>query len=328
MPYFCLEKIERALNDAGKPVRGSRILDPRRRLQGRRRRHARVAGAEDHRAAAARAAATSRYHDPHVPELPAARAAQRGAGRLRPCDLAVIVTAHPGVDHGASWTRSPAVLDLRGVTRGLRDAKVQSEPRASRVRRRPSSSVSLRRAQPSASRARPASRQERRISPGRSGSKRGLELERARRARARVVSSPGADVVGAGDVALGGGEKRRDDVADVDEVARLAPVAEDVAPGRWPRGAGSRSRSRRPRRAGPGAGRRRWRGAARASRGRAGARRGEVGLGRGLGRAVGRERGERRVLGRRQTGRRRRRSRRRWRRARSGACRRRAPPRA
>src|SRR4051794_14916330 len=26
MPYFCLEKIERALNDVGKPVRGSRIL--------------------------------------------------------------------------------------------------------------------------------------------------------------------------------------------------------------------------------------------------------------------------------------------------------------
>ena len=26
MPYFCLEKIERALNDAGKPVSGSRML--------------------------------------------------------------------------------------------------------------------------------------------------------------------------------------------------------------------------------------------------------------------------------------------------------------
>ena len=26
MPYFCLEKAERALNDAGKPVQGSRIL--------------------------------------------------------------------------------------------------------------------------------------------------------------------------------------------------------------------------------------------------------------------------------------------------------------
>ena len=26
MPYFCVEKIERALNDARKPVRGSRVL--------------------------------------------------------------------------------------------------------------------------------------------------------------------------------------------------------------------------------------------------------------------------------------------------------------
>ena len=29
MPYFCLEKAERALNDAGKPVQG--LADPRRR---------------------------------------------------------------------------------------------------------------------------------------------------------------------------------------------------------------------------------------------------------------------------------------------------------
>ena len=52
MPYFCLEKAERALNDAGKPVQ--RLPHPRRRrlLQGRRGRHARVTGAEDHPAAA------------------------------------------------------------------------------------------------------------------------------------------------------------------------------------------------------------------------------------------------------------------------------------
>jgi hypothetical protein len=36
----------------------------------------------------------------------------------------VIVTAHPGVDHGAIVEQSPAVLDLRGVTRQLRDSKV------------------------------------------------------------------------------------------------------------------------------------------------------------------------------------------------------------
>ena len=40
-------------------------------------------------------------------------------------DLAVIVTAHPGVDHGAVVETSRAVLDLRGVTRALVDARVQ-----------------------------------------------------------------------------------------------------------------------------------------------------------------------------------------------------------
>ena len=35
MPYYCVEKVERALNDAGKPVRGSRIAVIGRGLQGR-----------------------------------------------------------------------------------------------------------------------------------------------------------------------------------------------------------------------------------------------------------------------------------------------------
>ena len=62
------------------------------------------------------------YHDPHVPELP-----QFGLRSVEPgeCDLAVIVTAHPGVDHGAVIEAAPSVLDLRGTTRALRDAKVR-----------------------------------------------------------------------------------------------------------------------------------------------------------------------------------------------------------
>ena len=48
MPYFCVERIARALNDHAKPVRGSRDRDHRRLLQAGRRRPARVAGAEDH----------------------------------------------------------------------------------------------------------------------------------------------------------------------------------------------------------------------------------------------------------------------------------------
>ena len=84
MPYFCLEKIERALNDAGKPVKGSRIL-----LLG----VSYKAGVGDLRESPAlkilellRARGGDvAYHDPHVPELPPVRAAQRRADeRVRP----------------------------------------------------------------------------------------------------------------------------------------------------------------------------------------------------------------------------------------------------
>src|SRR5687767_5809524 len=121
MPYFCLEKIERALNDAGKAVRGAKVL-----ILG----VSYKAGIGDLRESPAlkiiellreRGGDVS-YHDPHVAELPqfGLRSAELG-GEV---DLAVIVTAHAGVDHGAIVEQSPAVLDLRGVTRQLRDHKV------------------------------------------------------------------------------------------------------------------------------------------------------------------------------------------------------------
>src|SRR5215211_4851918 len=121
MPYFCLEKAERALNDAGKPVRGSRIL-----VLG----VSYKAGVGDTRESPAlkiiqllrERGGDVAYHDPHVPELP--QHGLRSTDLGGPCDLAVIVTAHPGVDHGAIVEHSPAVLDLRGVTRALRDEKV------------------------------------------------------------------------------------------------------------------------------------------------------------------------------------------------------------
>jgi UDP-N-acetyl-D-glucosamine dehydrogenase len=121
MPCFCLEKIERALNEAGKPVNGSRVL-----MVG----VSYKAGVGDLREAPAmkmiellraRGGDVS-YHDPHVAELPqfGLRSVELGGD----VDLAVIVTAHPEVDHGTVVERSPAVLDLRGVTRALRDEKV------------------------------------------------------------------------------------------------------------------------------------------------------------------------------------------------------------
>jgi UDP-N-acetyl-D-glucosamine dehydrogenase len=125
MPYFCLEKAERALNDAGKPVRGSRILVVGVAYKG---------GVGDLRESPALKilrllrdrGADLAYHDPHVPELPelGLRSAELPAA-ADGADLALIVTAHPSVDHRAIAERALLTLDLRGVTRGLGAAALQ-----------------------------------------------------------------------------------------------------------------------------------------------------------------------------------------------------------
>jgi UDP-N-acetyl-D-glucosamine dehydrogenase len=124
MPYFCLEKVERALNDASRSVRGSRIL---------------VLGASYKRGVGdirespalkimelllARGADVV-YHDPYVPELSGLglRSVELSEG-LDGADLAVIVTAHPGVDHEAVVASAPLVVDFRGVTRHMKAAGV------------------------------------------------------------------------------------------------------------------------------------------------------------------------------------------------------------
>jgi UDP-N-acetyl-D-glucosamine dehydrogenase len=121
MPHFCLEKIERALNDQTKPVRGSRIV-----ILG----VSYKQGVGDIRESPALKiiellrgrGGDVVYHDPHVPELPehGLRSVDLDAA-LEGADLVVIVTAHPQVDHAAVVRRAPMTLDLRGVTRGLGD---------------------------------------------------------------------------------------------------------------------------------------------------------------------------------------------------------------
>jgi UDP-N-acetyl-D-glucosamine dehydrogenase len=117
MPYHCVAKIERVLNDAAKPVRGSRIA-----VFG----VSYKAGVGDIRESPALKilqvlgglGADVVYHDPHVPELnELGLAAATLDDALDGADLAVIVTAHPEVDHDAIVDRAPLVLDLRGITR-------------------------------------------------------------------------------------------------------------------------------------------------------------------------------------------------------------------
>ncbi len=118
-PSFCVERIERALNQAGKPVNGSRILILGASYKG---------GIGDTRESPALkiigrlqdlGAAVS-YHDAHVPELPGHGLASVDLEEgLASADLAAIVTAHPGVDYERAAAVAPLLLDFRGVTREL-----------------------------------------------------------------------------------------------------------------------------------------------------------------------------------------------------------------
>jgi UDP-N-acetyl-D-glucosamine dehydrogenase len=119
MPYFCLEKIERALNDDSRAVRGAKVLVLGVAYKG---------GVSDMRESPAlkiikllrgRGADVS-YHDPHVPELTEhdLRSVALDEG-VAAADLVVLVTAHPGIDHEAIARNASRLLDLRGVTRRL-----------------------------------------------------------------------------------------------------------------------------------------------------------------------------------------------------------------
>jgi UDP-N-acetyl-D-glucosamine dehydrogenase len=119
MPYFCADKVARALNDHTKPVRGSRVAvvgvaykpgvgDLRESPALKIMRLLRERGAE------------LAYHDDHVPELAGfGLASEPLSYALAGADAAVIVTAHPELDVAAVVEGAPLVVDLRGVTRAI-----------------------------------------------------------------------------------------------------------------------------------------------------------------------------------------------------------------
>jgi UDP-N-acetyl-D-glucosamine dehydrogenase len=115
MPYFCVEKIGRALNEHTKPIKGSRVAVVGVSYK---------PGVGDLRESPALRiirlllgqGAEIVYHDEFVPELP-----EHGLRSEWPeeMDCAVIVTAHPGLDLERVVREAPLVVDFRGVTRGI-----------------------------------------------------------------------------------------------------------------------------------------------------------------------------------------------------------------
>ena len=117
-PLFCVNRAERVLNDAGKPVNGSKIL-----LLG----VSYKAGVGDTRESPAikmiglleALGAEISYHDPHVPELrPDLQSVELGPA-LAEADLTILVTAHPETDLEQVVSSTSLVLDLRGATRHI-----------------------------------------------------------------------------------------------------------------------------------------------------------------------------------------------------------------
>jgi UDP-N-acetyl-D-glucosamine dehydrogenase len=118
-PYFCVEQAERALNEQGKAVKGSKIAvlgvaykpgvgdireSPSLKIIDR----LQALGAE------------VAYHDPYVPELKSFELRNSELDEaLAGADIALIVTAHPGIDHDNIAASVPTV-DFRGVTRTQR----------------------------------------------------------------------------------------------------------------------------------------------------------------------------------------------------------------
>ncbi len=121
MPYFVAGLVGRELNEAGKTLRGSRVM---------------VVGVAykpdvgDTRETPAakvmellhRQGAEVIYHDPYVPEFSLGentlRSAELSEEILSGCDCAVILTAHGGVDYGLIAGCGIPVVDTRNALRG------------------------------------------------------------------------------------------------------------------------------------------------------------------------------------------------------------------
>src|ERR1700728_4512980 len=119
MPYHCVERIELALNEVTKPIKGSKIAILGVAYKG---------GIGDIRESPAlqiidmlcKRGADLVYHDPYVPELPkqGLKSTELGAA-LDGADAVVLVTAHPDIDHHQIARDAALFVDLRGITRGV-----------------------------------------------------------------------------------------------------------------------------------------------------------------------------------------------------------------
>jgi UDP-N-acetyl-D-glucosamine dehydrogenase len=125
MPHFVADKVQNALNDAGKPVKGSRVhvmgVAYKRDID-----DMRESPALDIMMLLERRGAVLSYSDPHVPSLKLDHLAlealpETAAGEA---DCVVIVTDHSAFDYAALLERAALVVDSRNALRSHRSPKI------------------------------------------------------------------------------------------------------------------------------------------------------------------------------------------------------------
>jgi UDP-N-acetyl-D-glucosamine dehydrogenase len=124
MPHWVLHKIAEALNNAGKAIRGARVL-----IIG----IAYKKDVDDLRESPAlelldlleERGATVDYHDPHIPSIPPIRRGRYehqsvplNAETVAGYDLVLIATNHSAVDYALITKHAPLIVDTRGQYRG------------------------------------------------------------------------------------------------------------------------------------------------------------------------------------------------------------------
>jgi UDP-N-acetyl-D-mannosaminuronate dehydrogenase/intein/homing endonuclease len=134
MPEYVVSKLQAALNDRGKAVRGSRVLvlgiaykrdidDPR------------ESPAFEIIERLLKLGAEVSYHDPHIPvaprmrtwpDLPEMRSRELTPDSLASVDAVIIVTDHRAVDYDLVARHAPLVVDTRGVYREARPNVVKA----------------------------------------------------------------------------------------------------------------------------------------------------------------------------------------------------------
>ena len=126
MPEFVIEKVQHALNDASKPVRGSRIhilgTAYKRNID-----DVRESPALDIILLLQRLGATVTYSDPFIPKIQI-NGATLESQEVLPCveaaDCVVVVTDHTGIDYASVVEKSKLIVDTRNALKGFRSEKI------------------------------------------------------------------------------------------------------------------------------------------------------------------------------------------------------------